>query len=155
MRDQRFIAKHRGGTLNKEEHHQLIIWAIACVKHVLPLLGNDVDQKLYKALEIAKAWTLGEASVGDARNASFEAIAVANENSNPTYILVARAVGHAVATAHMADHSLRAAQYANKAIKSAGNSVEKEREWQESQLPYQIKNLVISALKNLYKKDNV
>lgn len=152
MRDQRFIAKHRGGPLTKEEHYQLMIWAVACAKHVLSLLGRDIDPRLYRALKIANAWTLEEASVGDARNASFESIAVANENSDPTYVLVARAVGHAVATAHMADHSLRAAQYAIKATKSAGNPAEIERKWQEDQLPYQIKDLVISALQGLHEK---
>lgn len=39
-----------------------------------------------------------------------------------------------------------------KATKSAGNSVEIERKWQEDQLPYQIKDLVISALQSQHEK---
>jgi len=79
---------------------------------------------------VAKEWEKGNASVDDARNASLDAIAVANESSNPTSIAVARSVGHAVATAHMADHSLGAALYALKAVKNAGKSIDAERRWQ-------------------------
>jgi hypothetical protein len=43
-----------------------------------------------------------------------------------TAIAVARSVGHAVATAHIADHSLGAAWYALKAVKSAGKSIGEE-----------------------------
>ncbi|MDP2338888.1 MAG: hypothetical protein Q8N05_21040 [Bacteroidota bacterium] len=82
-------------------------------------------------------------SVGDARNASLKAIAVANESSIP--IAVARAVGHAVATAHMADHSLGAAMYALKAVKNAGKSIDAERKWQNEQLPSEITELVLSS----------
>jgi len=54
--------------------------------------------------------------------------------SNPISIAVARSTGHAVATAHMADHSLGGPLYALKAVKHAGGSVAKEREWQIEQL---------------------
>ncbi len=96
-------------------------------------------------LLIAKEWEKGNASVGDARKASLGAIAVANESSNPTAIAVARSVGHAVATAHMADHSLGAALYALKAVKNAGKSIDAERKWQNEQLPSEIKELVLTA----------
>jgi len=39
-------------------------------------------------------------SIGNARNASLGAIAVANESSNTVSISVARSVGHVVATSH-------------------------------------------------------
>lgn len=80
---------------------------------------------------MAKDCEKGNASVGDARRASLEAIAVANESSDPTSIVLARSVGYAVAAAHMADHSLGAALYALKAVKSAGFSLPKERQWQD------------------------
>jgi hypothetical protein len=117
MRDKRFVAIHRGGLLSKEHHRLLINWAHICATHVLSHFGQSIDERLNSTLKSAKAWEHGEISVGEARNASLEAIAVANENSNPVSIAVARSVGHAVATAHMADHSLRAADYALKAIK--------------------------------------
>jgi hypothetical protein len=105
MRDQGFIAEHRGGPLKKEQHYQLITWACACRGNVLDLSGETTDERLKNALDVAKAWKQGNASVGDARNASVGAIAAANESSDPAAIAVARSAGHAVATAHMADHA--------------------------------------------------
>ncbi|MFA5778883.1 MAG: putative immunity protein [Elusimicrobiota bacterium] len=145
MRDKRFVAEHRGGSLKKEQHYQLIKWACDCAEHVLPLFGEKIDKRLTNALRVAKAWTKGKASVGDARKASVGAHAVARESSNPIAIAVARAVGHAVATAHMADHSLGPALYALKAVKNAGKSIDAERKWQDKQLPSEIKELVLTA----------
>ncbi|VVB62122.1 Uncharacterised protein [uncultured archaeon] len=147
MRDKRFIAEHRGGPLKKKQHYQLIKWACDCAEHVLHLFGEKIDERLKNALNVAKDWKQGNASVGDARKASLGAIAVANESSNLTAIAVARSVGHAVATAHTADHSLRAAWYALKAVKNAGKSREAERKWQDEQLPSEIEELVITARK--------
>jgi hypothetical protein len=145
MRDKCFITIHRGGTLTREQHCQLIKWASVCASHVLPLIEEPVDERLTNALQVAREWELGNATVGEARNASLEAIAVANESTNPTVIAVARSVGHAVATAHMADHSLRAAEYALKAIKLSGKSVETEQNWQNLQLPPEIRKLISSG----------
>ncbi|HMF31968.1 MAG TPA: hypothetical protein VKK79_11160 [Candidatus Lokiarchaeia archaeon] len=148
MRDARFIAEHRGGHLKKEQHYQLIKWAFDCAEHVLHLFGENIDERLINALTVAKAWTQGNASVGDARKASVGAHAVARESSTPIAIAVARSVGHAVATAHMADHSLGAALYALKAVKNAGKPIDAERKWQDEQLPPEIKELVLSARKS-------
>ena len=149
MRDQRFIAVHRGGLLSLEHHRLLIRWAHDCAEHVLPLFGPVPDERLRHALRVAKAWEGGQASVGEARKASVEAHAaareVAREASNPSAIAVARAVGHAVATAHMADHALGPAWYALKAVEAAGQSVEAERIWQDEQIPAEIRELVLSA----------
>ncbi len=143
MRDKRFIAEHRGGPLKKEQHRQLLKWACDCAENVLPLFGEEIDERLKNAILLAKEWEKGNASIGDARNASLKAIAVANESSNPIAIAVARAVGHAVATAHMADHSLGAALYALKSVKNAGKSIDAERKWQNEQLPSEIMELVL------------
>ena len=142
MRDKRFVAEHRGGPLKKEQHRQLINWACKCAGHVLPLCGDTPDKRLVNALLVAGEWEKGNASVGDARKAASSAIAVANESSNLVSIAVARAIGHAVATAHMADHSLGGALYALKAVKIAGKSVEAERNWQKKQLPPEIMYLI-------------
>jgi len=146
MRDQRFIAEHRGGPLKKEQHSQLIKWACDFAGHILHLFGEKIDERLINALNVAKEWKQGNASVGDARKASLDAIAIANESSNPTAIAIARSVGHAVATAHMVDHSLVAALYALKVVKNAGKSIESERKWQDEQLPSEIKALVLNAM---------
>jgi hypothetical protein len=145
MRDKRFIAEHRGGPLKKEQHRQLIKWACDCAENVMPLCGEKTDERLINALSVAKKWSKGKTSVGDARNASLEAIAVANESSNPVSIAVARAVGHAAATAHMADHALGAALYALKAVKNAGKSIDAERKWQNGQLQSEIMELVLTS----------
>jgi hypothetical protein len=153
MRDKRLIAEHRGGPLTKEQHRQLILWACKCVENILPLLAKPIDKRLMNAIKIAKDWTKDIASVGDARNASLEAIAVANEFTDPIKIAVARSVGHAVATAHMADHSLRAAEYALKAVKLADKSIDKEKKWQDKNLSPDIVNLVLST-RDIQKKIN-
>ena len=147
MRDTRFVAEHRGGPLTNDQHKQLVLWACKCVENVLPLISEKVDKRLTNAIIMAKEWTKDIASVGDARNASIDAIAVANELSDPIEIAVARAVGHAVATAHMADHSLRAADYALKAIKLADKSMNIERKLQDKYLSLNITKLVLSARK--------
>jgi len=148
MRDKRFIAEHRGGPLKKDQHYQLMKWACDCSEHVLYLYGENIDERLKNALHVAKEWKQGNASVGDARKASVDAHAVARESSSPTAMAVARSVGHAVATAHMADHSLGAAWYALKAVKNAGKSIDAERKWQDEQLPSEIKELVLTARKS-------
>lgn len=153
MRDKRFIAEHRGGSLKKEQQYQLMTWACACAEHVIPLFDKKIDDRLPQALRIAKEWVKGNTSVGDARKAAVQAHAVARDSSDPISIAVARSVGHAVATAHMADHSLGAAWYALKAVKNAGKSIDEERQWQNEQLALEIKHLVLSAREN--KKFNI
>jgi len=146
MRDNRFVAVHRGGPLTKDHHHQLIRWARECSEHVLSLIEENVDQRLTNALYVAKEWEKEKVTVGEARNASVSAHALARESSNPNIIAVARSTGHTVATAHMADHSMGAALYALKAVKNAGKSVEAERKWQNEQLPSEIMELVLTAM---------
>jgi hypothetical protein len=148
MRDKRFVAKHRGGPLTKSQHVLLMEWACDCAKHVMHLFGEPADERLTEALTVGTAWTRGQATVGEARHASVNAHAAAREAPNPTAIAVARSVGHAVATAHMADHALGAAWYALKAVKQAGKSVEAERIWQDNQLPPEITKVVLSARTN-------
>ena len=41
MRDQRFVAVHRGGPLDLERHRELALWAAACAEHVLPFFAAD------------------------------------------------------------------------------------------------------------------
>jgi hypothetical protein len=148
MRDRRFVAVHRGGPLTKNHHLQLIRWARDCSEHVLKLIPQNIDSRLSHALHIAKEWENDNTSVGEARKASLGAIAVANESSDPVITAVARSIGHAVATAHMADHSIGAAEYALKAVKLSGKSIEDERKWQDDQLTPDISELIISARKN-------
>jgi len=149
MRDKRFVAVHRGGSLSKEDHRKLIRWARECSEHVLPLIDKNIDKRLVQALNVAKEWENGNVKTGAAMKASVDAHAAAREYSDPVSIAVARSIGHAVATAHMADHSMGAALYALKALKYAGKSIVKEREWQNKQLqqlPSEIMGLVSTTM---------
>jgi uncharacterized protein GlcG (DUF336 family) len=85
--------------------------------------------------------------VGDARKASLEAIAVARQSSDKMAVAVARAVGHAAATAHMADHALGTAWYCLKAVRAADGPVEEERKWQDRTLSQSIRDLMLNARK--------
>jgi hypothetical protein len=145
MRDKRFIAEHRGGLLKIDHYRQLIKWACICSEHVLPLCSEIVDERLINALLIAKEWASGNAKVGEAMKASVVCHAVARKSADSISIAVARSVGQAVATAHMADHSLGAAIYALKAVKFANISIDAERKWQNEQLPSEIRELVLST----------
>jgi hypothetical protein len=145
MRDKRFVAAHRGGPLTKDRHHQVMRWARRCSGHVVSLIDGEVETRLITALHVAEQWELEKVTTGEAIKAAVGAIAVANESPDPVTIAVARSIGHAVATAHMADHSTGAADYALKAVKISGKSVEEERRWQDEQLAPDISELILTA----------
>lgn len=146
-RDQRFVAAHRGGLLDIARHRLLAVWAAKCAEHVLPLFtATSGDDRPQLAIETGRAWAKGEIPVGTAQKAAVAAHAAARAVKDPSATAVARACGHAVATAHMADHSLGAAVYALKAVAAAGQSADAERAWQIKRLPATIRELVLSAL---------
>lgn len=145
MRDPRFIARHRGGLLDISLHRLLAAWAADCAEHVLPLFQSEADDRPLLAIEVARAWSRGQVSVGIAQKASVSAHAAARAAATSCATAVARAAGHAVATAHMADHALGGALYALKAIDANQGSVEDERTWQISCLPHEVRDLVLWA----------
>jgi hypothetical protein len=146
MRDKRFVRIHRGGLLTNGQHHKLIDWARKCSKHVLSLFNNNIDKRLIVALDIAQEWTEDKVTVAEAKKASVDAHAVARQSTDPVVRAIARSIGHAVATAHMADHSVGAALYARRAIKYAGKSVLAERQWQIEQLSPEIKEIALNLI---------
>lgn len=148
MRDARFKAIHCGGLLDRHRHRLLASWAADCAEHVLFLFNaqHPRDERPKSAIETARAWSRGEATVGEARAASIEARAAAREASQEAARAAARAAGHASATAHMADHARGAAAYAVKAVHAAAGadeagSVDRERAWQLERLPEEIRTL--------------
>ena len=151
-RDPRFVALHRGGLLDVASHRLLASWAADCAEHVLPLftVKYPEDHRPRRAIETARAWSRGEATVGEARKASVAAHAAARDSADAAAREAARAAGHAVATAHMADHELGAAAYAIKAVRLASFTAEamaageRECRWQREQLPDAIRELVLS-----------
>src|SRR6476619_6497188 len=107
MRDRRFVAVHRGGPLDKARHMMLASWAADCAERVLPLFEEcSSDDRPRRAIETARAWARGEVPVGAAQKAAVKAHAAARSVTNEAAVAAARAAGHAVATAHMAEHSL-------------------------------------------------
>jgi hypothetical protein len=155
-RDPRFVAIHRGGDLDLATHRLLVAWAADCAKHVLPLFTevHPRDTRPSHAIAIAREWASGNATVAQAREAAFGAHAAARESSNSAAIAVARAAGHAVATAHMADHELGAAAYAIWAVMKSVSKIdvkqvaESECRWQQAQLSDAIRELVLSDQQN-------
>ena len=144
MRDRRFIAAHRGGPLSKEDHRRLAAWAAECVERLLPIFERtSPDPRPRAAVEGARAWARGEIPVGHAQKAAVAAHAAARAVSGEA-VAVARAAGHAAATAHMADHSLGAVIYGLKALEQG--EVAEEHAWQLSSLPADLRELVTTAL---------
>ena len=89
------------------------------------------------------------------RDAAFAAHAAARDATG-TAREAARSVGHAVATAHMADHQLGVAFYALRAVDLAKPAdpvaIERERQWQIDRLPDDIKTLVLDDMRLRTKK---
>jgi hypothetical protein len=113
MRDRCFVAAHRGGPLDPESHRFLARWAADCAEGVLPLFSrHSRDTRPQQALEVARAWATGEVKTGVAMKVAIAAHAAAREVTEKAAIAAARAAGHAVATAHFADHSMGALLYA-------------------------------------------
>ncbi len=93
-----------------------------------------------------------------AREAAYAAHAAARDVSVSAASQVARAAGHAVATAHMADHELGAAGYALRAVKlvtpasEIESALARERGWQVERLPEAIRELVLSDMEKRARK---
>lgn len=128
-------------TKNKK---QLAIWAADCAEHVLPYFEEKYpkDGRPRKAIEACREWVrTGVFRMADIRGASLAAHAAARDaEDNSAARFSARAAGQAVATAHVAGHSLAAAYYAIKAAKAAG--AKNEQEWQYKRLPKKLHQLV-------------
>lgn len=154
MRDRRYLAQHRGGPLSLERHHLLALWAAGCAERVLPLFreAHPDDDGPERAIEAARAWTNARISVSEARKASVTAHASARTANEGAARYAARAAGHAVATAHMADHAPGAATYAFKAVRVAFDDQRaiEEHEWQVARLPEEIRELVMSTFEQKF-----
>ena len=147
MRDRRFVAVHRGGPLKREDHVFLALWAADCAERVLCLFTHHSDDTRPKqALEIARAWADGKVKTGVAMKASLAAHAAAREVKDKAAIAAARAAGQAVATAHMADHSMGGLLYALKALEASGTSYRPELESQLAKLPTHLLDPVSSGI---------
>lgn len=130
--------------VNETDHKTLAIWAISCVERVLPFFEVQYphDNRPTDAIETLQEWIrTGIFSMEEIRKASLDAHAAARDvGLDNAARSVARAAGHAVATAHVGTHSLAAAKYALQAIYRASKPSETdedvalERDWQYQHL---------------------
>ncbi len=128
-----------------QNHRLLAIWAADCAEHLLPWFEIvSIDPRPREAIELGRAWARGEVSVGRAQKASVAAHAAAREINTASAVAAARAAGHAVATAHFADHCLGPVIYGLKAV--SDSEAPMEYQWQMQQLPAELRSLIISAL---------
>jgi Imm-5 like putative immunity protein len=148
VRDPRFITVRRGGSLQDEDHRLLAIWAADCALHVLHQFegARPGDDRPRRAIDLVRAWALGEISWAEARTAAGHANAAARGLSGaPRY--AAYAAGQAAAVGHVAAHELGAAAYAIRAVRAAAGEREEagrlECRWQRAQLPVEIRDLVL------------
>lgn len=149
-RDPRLITIRRGGTLQDSDHHLLAVWSADCAQRVLHFFEQvrPNDDRPRRAIEQAHAWARGEITMTQARIAAYAAHAAAREVSGAAKE-AARAAGHAVSVAHMADHELGGAAYAIRAVRAAAPADQREEvgrlecQWQRAQLPEEIRELVL------------
>lgn len=153
QRDPRFITIRRGGGLEDADHHLLALWAADCAEHVLLLFEHSQpdDQRPRQAIQLARAWAHGQASMTVARSAAGHANAAARPLRGAARY-AAYAAAQAAAVAHVAAHELGAAAYAIKAVRAAAPGQEaqagrQECQWQRAQLPAQIRALVLDDQK--------
>lgn len=158
MRDRQFITIQRGGLLTQLDHKSLMRWALICTEHTIAQLSYVCTAVQAEALHIAYAWIDDKASVYEAMQASRAVHAEAKMEQDIEKQLVIRCIGHAVATAHMADHCLGPAWYGRKLIRLVGGSLKLEYQWQLKELevlPTHLQQLVKTSPKFLLKSSSI
>src|ERR1039457_4070319 len=156
-RDPRFVTIRRGGFLNDDRHRLLTLWAADCADHVLGIFAAacPTDDRPAAAISTARHWAAGEVNMLAARKAAYAAHDAAREADGAAKD-AARAAGHAVATAHMADHELGAAYFAIRAVQAAipadPDAAARERRWQRERLPPAISEVVFDDMRLRKKK---
>ena len=126
--------------MEQTDKHTLAIWAKICTERVMPYFTASYpdDLRPQQALDSLQDWIDTEAfSMQVIRKASLNAHACArNITDDSPAKSVARSAGQAVATAHVYDHAIGAANYALQAIhrassaEDADSAVANERVWQ-------------------------
>lgn len=148
VRDPLLVTIRRGGTLTDADHRLLALWAAACAEHVLHLFEEQAqaDPRPRQAIEAARAWAGGRMKMMQARTAGGHAMGAARPLRGAARF-AAYAAGQSACVGHVAEHDLGAAAYAIRAARAAEPScieaARVEREWQRSQLPGPVRELVI------------
>ena len=149
-KDPRLVTVRRGGTLSDDDHHRLALWAALCAEHVLAHFegSQGSDERPSVAIEKTRAWAQGEIRTTESKVAAYHANEAARNAPKPAKF-AAYAAGQAAVVAHVPEHALGAAAYALRSVAEAGDRatlidrVRAERDWQWSQLPIEIRDLVL------------
>ena len=137
-------------------HHELAQWAADCAERTLCLFEvlHPDDERPRFAIDSLRAWTRGEKTMAECRQAAFRAHDAARETGEPQAVAAARACGQAASVAHMYNHSPNAADYAIKAIglsvskKEAETAKIAERDWQWNHLRDDLRHIGFPNGKN-------
>jgi hypothetical protein len=142
---------------NRDDHKALALWAADCAEHVLPFFEEKYpnDTRPQEAIRILREWVnTGKFSMPVIRGASLAAHAAAREvkAEDNAARFAARAAGQAVATTHVPTHALGSALYAYKAVAATNPpdikaAVAKEQEWQFQGLSENLREWVVSGMK--------
>lgn len=124
--------------IRKQDQRTRALWCAKCTEHVLHYCEEikPGEQRPKDAIDAARAWAKGKLPAGKARDAAFASHEAAKEAGTLAVCMVARAAGHAAATAHARGHAVHSATYAAKAVfhsfdnEQNSIAVEKERKWQ-------------------------
>lgn len=128
-----------------KERKRLAIWAIQCIKRVLPIFAEKYPQIDIPNIAILtlQSWVNGDIKMWDARKYCYTILEYARklEHTDKVSTLILRGTSHMLATCHVKTHSEGAAMYAVAALKeyykSAENLIdilEQERLWQIQEL---------------------
>ena len=136
---------------SKEDQMLMAAWAADCAERVLPLFekASPGDCRPRRAIEVCREWArTGVFRMADIRGASLAAHAAARDaEEGGADRFAARAVGQAVATAHVPQHAYGAAWYALKAVAAANPAdVTLEREWQAARLPEGLREEIMGRI---------
>ncbi|MDO5753547.1 putative immunity protein [Arthrobacter sp.] len=150
VRDPRLVSMRRGGTLTEPDHQLLAVWAAACAEHVLPLFeeSNRGDSRPREAIEAARAWARGQATMMHTRAIGGHAMGAARPLRGAARF-AAYAAGQAACVAHVPEHDLGASAYSIKAVQSAAprekeqEAGQAERDWQRRRIPDILRDLVL------------
>lgn len=122
---------------DKEDQVALAIWAAECAERVLPIFERDFpdDPRPRRAIDGCRTWIQTRVfRMNEIRATSLGAHAAAraaHAQGRDAACFAARAAGHAIATAHVAQHAFGAALYALKATAACAPNVTPEalKEW--------------------------
>lgn len=142
IRDNMALRTELDAIYENASQSQIAQWALELAEHVLEqfapcFLQNEIVQQ---GFFVNRNWQKGLSRTHDVRQAGFEIHRLAKVQNDEMTKTALRVVGQAVATGHMKEHGMVASDYAIKCINLAFPddtiAVEKERNWQISELKH-------------------